>query len=215
MQKLNLTLTQRVAIFWLKHVDNSLILYKSLNEFSFPFRVLFYAGLIASTVFGMVFADRFISFDDNHFVLQFMIDIVFYGVIIGMMLILTLESVHKLDVPQILTDIKEQKAEIKAKKLQKYRLRNMNIFLRIFIYISLYMFCLFIIQTSAQGAFIDIFATAPKNEVTKAQMVVFEKEYDAFVQWFTFIYIISGLTLDYFVLKNRAKRRTEVQNETL
>lgn len=216
MEKLNLTLTQRVALLWLKNVDNSLVLFKLLKDFSFPFRILFYIGLIAFTVFGLIFASFFISFDDapGAPIWQILGDIIFYGVIVGMMFIMTLESIYKLDVTQILKDIKEQKAEIKAKKLQRWRLQNINLFLRIFLYLSLYMFMLFIIQTSAQGAFIDLFSTAPNTPETQAQMVIFEKEYDSFVKWFTFIYIISGLTLDYFVLKNRAKRR-EVQNESV
>ncbi len=217
MQKLNLTLTKRVALLWLKNIDRSLVIFKLLRDYFFPVRLLFYSGLIGFTIFGLVFASSFINFDDapGAPIWQLLGNIIFYGVIIGMFFIVTLESLYKLDVVQILADIKEQKAEIKAKKLQKWRLRNMSIFLRIFIYLSLYMFCLFIIQTSAQGAFIDIFGTAPDNAETQAQIAIFVNEYDVFVKWFTFIYIIAGLTLDYFVSKKRAQRRIEVQNETL
>lgn len=145
---------------------------------------------------------------------QILGDIIFYGVIVGMILILALESVYKLDVAQNIADIKLQKQEIKAQKMQRWRLRNMNIFLRIFIYISLYMFAIFIIQISAQAAFVDIFAIAPDNAETKKQIAFFMSEYDSLIKWFTFLYIIGGLSVDYFVLKNRAKRR-EVQHETV
>lgn len=217
MQKLNLTLTQRVAIFWLKNIDSSLVLFKLLKDFSFPFRILFYVGLIAFTTFGMIFVSSFISFESapGAPIWHLLGNIIFYGVIVGMMCIVTLESVYKLDVAQTLADINQQKQEIKSQKLQKWRLRNMNIFMRIFIYISLYILILFIIQTSAQGAYNDIFGMAPKNEITETQKELFANEYNKFVQFFTYIYFISSLTLDYFVLKNRAKRRTEVQNETL
>lgn len=216
MEKSNLTLTQRVAILWLKNVDNSLFIFKFLRDLSLPFRILFYAGIIAFTVFGLAFASSFINFDDapGAAIWQLLGDIIFYGTIAGMTLITTLESVYKLEVAQILADIKQQKQEIKAQKLQKWRLININIFLRIFIYISLYMFMFFIIETSANGAYNDIFGMAPNNEITQAQKIYFISEYNKFVQWFTFLYIISGLTLDYFVLKNRAKRR-EVQNESV
>lgn len=221
MQKLNLTLTKRVALLWLKNVDRSLVIFKLLRDYPFPVRLLFYSGLIGFTIFGMIFISFFVGYFFSYEDVpglgywQLMGNIIFYSVIVGMMFIMTLESVYKLDVAQILADIKEQKAEIKAKKLQKWRLRNMSIFLRIFIYLSLYMFCLFIIQTSAQGAFIDIFGTAPDNAETQSQIAIFVNEYDVFVKWFTFIYIIAGLTLDYFVSKKRAQRRIEVQNETL
>lgn len=217
MEKLNLILTQRIAILWIKNVDSSLFIFKFLRDLSLPFRVLFYVGIIAFTTFGLIFASSFINFDDapGAPIWQLLGDIIFYGTIAGMTLILTLESVYTLNLAQILADIKTQNQKIKAQKLQRWRLRNMNIFMRIFIYISLYMFLLFIIQTSAQGAFIHLFATAPDTQDTQRQIAFFMNEYDSFVKWFTFLYIISGLTIDYFVIKNRGKRRMEAQNGTV
>lgn len=211
----NLTLTQKVAIKWLKNVDVSLFIFKFLKDLSFPLRALFYAGIIAFTIFALLFAGSFISFRDAPLapVWELVGDIIFYGTIAGMALILTVESAIKLDVAQILADLKEQKKRKKEQKLQRWRLRNMNIWMRIFIYISLYTFLLLVIQISAQGAFIDLFATAPNTPETQKQISLFVKEYDTFVKWFTFIYIISGLTLDYFVGKKRATQKREVHHE--
>lgn len=223
MQKLNLTLIQRVAIWWMKNVDSSLVIFKLLRDYSFPVRLLFYSGLIGFTIFGMIFISLivgyFFSYEDVPGLADWQLlgNIIFYGVIAGTTLITTLESVYKLDVPQILADIKEQKQEIKAKKLQRWRLRNINIFWRIFIYISLYMFMLFIILTSANGHYDDIFGMAPNTAERQKQIAFFINEYDTFVKWFTFLYLISGLTLDYFVSKKRAERakKEEVQDETV
>lgn len=215
MEILNLTLTQRVALWWLKYVDgDSLILFEFLKDLSFPFRALLYMGLIAFTIFGLIFASSFINFAGAP-IWQLIGDVIYYGVIAGTTLITTLESVYKLDGAQVLADIKLQKQEIKAQKLQRWRLRNMNIFMRIFIYISLYMFLLSIIQYSAQGAFTDLFSAAPKTAETQRQIAFFMNEYDTFVKFFTFLYLTSGLTLDYFVIKNRVKRRMEAQNESV
>ncbi|HUH42343.1 MAG TPA: hypothetical protein VLZ29_04460 [Sulfurimonas sp.] len=211
MEKLNLTLTQKIAVMWLKNVDSSLFIFKFLKDLEFSFRALFYTGIIAFTIFALIFAGSFINFADapGTPIWQLIGSIIFYGTIAGMALILTLESVLKLDVSQILADRKEQKRLKKEQKLQKWRLRNMNIFLRIFIYISVYTFFLFIIQISAQGAFIDLFSTAPNTLETQKQITIFVSEYDKFVKWYTFIYIISGLTLDYFVGKKRAAREVQ------
>lgn len=214
MEKLNLTLTQRVAILWLKNVDGSLVLFKFLKDLSFPFRAMMYMVPIAAAIFGLIFASSFINFVDAP-IRQLIGYVIFYSTIAGTTLITTLESVYKLDVAQILADFKQQKKDIKAQKLQRWRLRNMNIFMRIFIYISLYMFLLSIIYNSANGAFTDLFSTAPKTAEIQRQIAFFINAYDTFVKWFTFLYIISGLTLDYFVIKNRVKRRMEAQNETV
>lgn len=223
MQKLNLNLTQRVALWWLKSVDRSLVIFKLLKDLSFIGRLLFYAGIIGYTIFVMTILSLlfgyFLNYENAPAFWQLMVDIIgdiiFYGVIVGMMLILTLESVIKLDVNQTIAVMKQQKQELKSQKLQKWRLRNMNIFMRIFIYISFYILMLFIIQTSALGAFIQLFATAPDTQEAQNQITLFMSEYNKFEQWYTFIYIISSLTLDYFVIKNRGKRRMEAQNETV
>lgn len=90
----------------------------------------------------------------------------------------------------------------------------MNIWMRIFVYICIYTFLLYIIQLSAQGAFIDLFSTVPNTPETQKQIAIFVSEYDKFVKWYTFIYIVSGLTLDYFVSKKRTKAaKMEAQNE--
>lgn len=203
-----LTMIQKIAIFWLKKIDNSLFLFEILQAMSQVFRFLFYIGLIGFTIFGMKFISSFVDFSDAPIagVWAFLGNFIFYGVIVGAALVLSLESVIKLDVAQIFRDDKAKKTEIKANKLQKWRLKNMNIFIRIVIYISFYIFAIFIIQISAQGAFIDIFATAPNNAETQKQITIFMDEYDSFVKWFTFLYIISGLTLDYFVNKKRGTK---------
>lgn len=212
----NLTLTQKVAILWLRNVDRGLSIFKMLQTMPQTFRYIFYAGLIAFTLFGMIFLSTFIPKYDNA-LWQLLGNTVFYGVAIGITLVITIESVLKLDVAQIFADEKARKAEIKAKKLQKWRLRNMSIWSRIFIYISFYLLCYFIIQTSTQGAVFALFGMADmSNPEVQKQINLFFNEYNSLIQWFTFLYIVSGLALDFFVSKNRAKQaQKEVQNETL
>lgn len=233
-QTAKLTLIQKIAILWLRNIDysssilfrnidSSLILYKLLKSLSQTLRLFLYAALIGFSYFALRFAGSLIGgyFDTAPMpgVWYFFGDIFFYGVMSGMFLILTIESVIKLDVPQILKEQKAKEANIKAKKLQFWRLRNMNISVRIVLYIIVYVICLLITYAAFLVALIDTFAITQATAETKQQLLLFEQSYETFLRWFTFIYIIGGLTLDYFVNKKRALTRqqktTEVQNEII
>lgn len=219
--KLTLTLTQKVAIFWLKNIDSQLILFNQLKTLHQGFRLFLYAALIVFAIFFMKFVSSLVGgyFESAPMPewWYFVGNIIFYSVVTGAFLIVSLETVFNIDVFQILANMKEQKRLKKEQKLQKWRLRNMNIFARIAIYISFYVFCIFVIQMGAFGLFVDVFSNAANTPETQNQISIFIQEYESFSRWFTFIYIISGLTLDYFVGKKRAQRiiSREVQNETL
>lgn len=219
MENINikLTLVQKIAILWLKNVDSSLAMFNTLKQLQKPIRYLFYTGLIAFSIFIMKFVGAFVDLSNvtaGNFI-ELIGSIVFWGVAIGITFIWSLESVYKLDVAKILEQIKVRKKEIKELKLQKWRLINMNIFMRIFIYLSLYMLSFLIINSSAQGAFLHLFGAADlSNPVVQNQVKIFVTEFENIVQWFTFLYVISAITLDYFVSKKRDQRK-EVQNETV
>ncbi len=199
---------QKIAILWLKNIDSNLLLFNTLKYLNQAFRVFFYVGLAAFTIFAMKFVMVFVDFSTAPMagLWTFLSQVVFYGVMIGMSLIFTLESVMKIDVPQILQEQKNKKEQIKVQKLQFWRLKNMNIFVRILVYISFYLLCVFIIQTASMGAFIEIFGAAKIGEETEKQIVVFIQAYESFMKWFTFIYLISALALDYFVNKKRGSK---------
>lgn len=212
-----LTLTQTVAIYWLKSIDSSLILYKQLKSLPQAYRLFLYAALIGFLYFALKFAGSIIGgyFDTAPMpeVWYFLGDIVFYGVIIGMLLIPTLESLNNCDVPQVLADEKAKAANIKAKKLQFWRLRNMNIFVRILIYIFFYMFLVFILQLSFVGLMLDV---AQTTTLTQEHIQTLNNEYENTLRWITFVYLLSALALDYFVNKKRLsvkQSKTEVQHE--
>ena len=208
--------TQKIALTWLKNIDRSLIIYNMLRDYSLPVRLLFYAALSGFTTFGMIFAASFINIHTAPEPFVWLGKLLYWGVIVGMGLIISLESVYKLDVAQIFRDGAKQKQDIKAQKLQFWRLRNMPIYARILIYILFYMSLSLIIQTSAQGAFVHLFLNAPNTPDTQMHINSFIAEYDSFLKWFTFIYIISGLTLDYFVSQKRAAKKVEaVSDENL
>lgn len=209
-----LTITQKIAVYWLKQVDSGLLLFKLLQTLSKPFRIAFYVGLIAFTVFGMKFISIFIL-EYNNSLWQLLGNTLFYGVAIGISFVVTIESVLNEDVAAILEEKKAKVAEIKKNKLQRWRLRNITVFVRVSLYISFYIVCIFIIQTASYSAFIDLFATAPNTPQTHAAALEFMAAYESFFKWFTFGFFISALVLDYFVNKKRALRKLEAQNETV
>lgn len=208
MENQKLGFFQKVGIFWIKQVDSSLIMTKSLQTIPKPLRLLFYAGLVAFTTFGMIFISHFINIDDDMpfaQIIRFLGKVVFYGVILGSILVLSLEGVIKLDIAQIFKQIKQQKEDIKRNKLQGWRLRNMPFIARVFVYILVYILLLLIIQTSVYTAFNDLFPIVPNTPEGKQLSEIFISEYDKFVQWFSFIYFTSSLILDYFVNRKRVK----------
>lgn len=211
---MKLTLIQKIAITWLKNIDSNLLLFNTIKSLNQGFRVFFYIGLVAFTSLAMFFAMSLIDFSTSQFsnLLTLLTQIVCCGVIIGISLIFTLESVIKLNIAQIFQEQKDKKEYIRAQKLQFWRLRNMNLFVRILVYLSFYLFCMFIIQIASMGAFIEIFAATSGANAEK-QIALFIQSYESFLQWFTFIYLISGLTLDYFVNKKIAQKAKEAQNE--
>lgn len=212
---MKLNILQAIGIFWLKNIDSSLLLFNTLKSLNQGFRLFFYIGLVGFTIFGMKFAMAFVDFSTAPmaWLWTFLTQVIFYGVIIGISLVFTIESIIKLDVAQILQERKAQKEQIKAQKLQFWRLRNMNIFVRILIYISFYLLCVFIIQIASMGAFIEIFAAATSGADTEKQIAIFIQSYESLTRWVTFIYLISALVLDYFVNKKIAQKTKEAQNE--
>lgn len=199
---------QKIAIFWLQKIDSQLLLYKQLISLPQAFRIFLYAALVGFTYFALKFTTSIIGgyFDTAPMpeAWYFLGNVIFYTVMVGMSLIFTLESLNNCNVPQIFAEIKQKKAEIKAKKLQFFRLRNMHIFFRILIYIFFYMFLVFLLQTSFISLMIDIAQTTTLNQ---EQLQNLSNEYKNILGWFTFIYLLSALGLDYTVNKKRAQTK--------
>lgn len=216
MENIKLNPTQRVALLWLKNVDNSLILYNAIKSLNSKTRALFYIGVIAFTAFGLLFLKSFIPASYMFEPWLTIGNIIFYGTIVGMIAIVTLESVIKLDVKQIIEAKKAEKQKIKNEKKQWWRLRNMRFISRLGIYITVYIMITLYLNIIAQGAFYHVFATAPNTPLVQQQVVVFMNDFNFLMKVFTFIYMIMVFILDYFVQKNRnlaATKEKEVQNE--
>ncbi len=217
-QTTKLTPLQSIGIYWLQKIDSQLLLYKQLISLPQALRLFLYPALIGFTYFALKFVASIIGgyFDTAPMpeAWYFLGDIVFYGVIIGTFLMPTIESLNSCDVSQIFADKKARAANIKTQKLQKWRLRNMNIFFRILIYIFFYMFLVFIFQLSFIGLMIDITQT---TTLTQEQIQALNDEYVYILRWFTFIYLLAALALDYRVIKKirAVKAQKEVQNEVI
>lgn len=218
-QTKKLTLIQKIGIYWLQKVDSQLRLYKPLTSLlPRAVRLFIYPALIGFTYFALKFVASLVGgyFDAAPMpeAWYFFGNVIFYGVMIGVLLMPTIESLSNSDVPQIFIDKKANAANIKTQKLQKWRLKNMNIFFRILTYIFFYMFLVFIFEFSFIGLMIDI---AQTTTLTQEQTQALNNEHIYILRWVTYIYLLSALTLDYFVNKKiRAlKAQKEVQNEVI
>ena len=217
-QTKKLTLIQKIGIYWLQKIDSQLLLYKQLISLPQALRLFLYPALIGFTYFALKFVTSIIGgyFDTAPMpsAWYFLGNVIFYGVMIGILLMPTIESLSNSDVSQIFLDKKAKAANIKLQKLQKWRLRNMNIFFRILTYIFFYMFLVFIFQLSFIGLMIDITQT---TTLTQEQIQALNDEYVYILKWFTFIYLLAALVLDYRVIKKiRVQQKTkEVQNEVI
>ena len=207
---------QKVAVVWLKNVDAGLALFNAIRSFTAPIRALFYVGIIAFTAFGLVFIKSFIP---ATYAIEPWItlgNIIFYGTLTGMIAIVTLESVIKLDVKQIIAAQKAEKQDIIEAKKQWWRLRNMRFIARLGIYITVYIMITLYLNIIAQSAFYHVFALAPNTPLVQQQVIAFMNDFNFLMKVFTFLYMIAVFILDYFVQKNRnlsfAKEK-EVENE--
>lgn len=216
MENIKTNLIQKIAIVWLKNIDTGLTLFNAIKTLTAPIRALFYVGIIAFTIFGLYFIKSFIP--ASYMIEPWMTvgNIIFYGTTIGMIAILSLESVIKLDVKQIIEAQKAEKQTIMDEKKQWWRLRNMRFISRLGVYISLYIILTLYLNIIAQGAFVHVFALAPNTPLVQQQVIAFMEDFNFLMKVFTFVYMIMVFILDYFVQKNRnlavAKER-EVANE--
>ncbi len=208
---------QKLALVWLTTFDKSQFLYKSLKSVSFIYRYSFYILITVSLWFliekvGVMIDIR--AYDSIPVFAQTLI--IFCGLFIKYSSILfvtalaSYEAIYNFDVNRYLVELRSKKQFIKENKLQKWRLRNMNIFFRILVYLGLWCFLYLLLEDILLNAFFDIYGHNPTKEI----YIKFLIDYDLTIKYFTGIYFISIIVLDFFVRKNR-KAIKEFPQETL
>lgn len=197
---------QRLGLLWLTTFDRSQFLYKSLKSVNFIFRYSFYILITVSLWFliekvGVMIDIR--AYDSIPVFAQTLIIFsglfIKYASIIFVMALASYEAIYAFDVDKYLEELKSKKQFIKENKLEKWRLRNINIFFRVLFYIGLWCFLYLLLEDILISAFFDIYG----HNLSKDIYIKFLIDYDLTIKYFTGIYFITIMILDFFVRKNR------------
>ncbi|PHO13328.1 hypothetical protein CPG38_03790 [Malaciobacter marinus] len=208
---------QKLGLLWLTTFDRSQFLYKSLKSVSFIYRYSFYILITVSLWFliekvGVMIDIR--TYDSIPVFAQTLIIFcglfIKYASIIFVMALGAYEAIYDFDVDKYLEELKTKKQFIKDNKLQKWRLRNMHIFFRVLFYIGLWCFLYLLLEDILISAFFDIYGHNPSKDI----YIKFLIDYDLTIKYFTGIYLITIIILDFFVRKNRNAIK-EFPTETL
>ena len=196
----NLNFTQKIAVKWYQTFDTTGLIFGMLQELKIYIRFAFYAGLPLFIVFTLNYLGTLLPLDN--YGLNGLYSFITYATAAGASIVVFYESIFKLDIKAIIAQKKEEKERIKREKLQFWRLRNMNIFVRILIYILIYFFIVNFLQITAIAAFFNTYANPTPQDI---QML--EKSFNELLKWVSISYIFSFLTLAFFVQKIRRGRQ--------
>jgi len=190
-----ITIPQKIAIKWLTVIDSNQALFLLLKPLHLTLRVIFYTLLIGGTFLVSIFGLSLVELTR---------DVSLYLALIpttGISFVLFYEAIFSLNLQDILQARKEQEKYIKALKLQKWRLRNMSFWVRIILYLFIYI----ILQQFIQIASIVAFFTSMQVP-TQAQTMQFVHEFQILIKWFTVSYVAILGILEYFMAKRKAKQ---------
>lgn len=207
MRNLGITL----GLWWISTFDKSQFLFKSLKILPIYIRYLFYILLVTTLYFTITKLETIIdvrSYTSIPIFIQSLLILIGFGIkalsIIFTMGIVNYESLYSsnFDVDSHLEQQKEKKQYIKENKLQKWRLRNMHGLLRILVYLGVWSFSYLIIEDILINAFFNVYGLNPSKEI----YIKFIYDYDFTIKFFTAIYLILVVILDYFVRKRKNRR---------
>lgn len=191
----NLTLTQKIAIKWLTTIDSNQALFLLLKPLHVSIRAIFYTLLIVGTFLIPKFGLSLVELTRD---LSLSIALI---PTIGVSFIVFYEAIFELNIQEILKAKKEKEQFIKTNKLQKWRLRNMSFWIRIILYLTLYIILQQFLQIASIVAF---FETVPQP--TPTQTAGFINEFQTILKYFTVAYILILGTLEYFINQRKAKQ---------
>ncbi len=204
MKNIGITL----GLWWLSTFDKSQFLFKSLKILPLYIRYLFYILLVTTLYFTITKLGAIIdvrSYTSIPVFIQSLLILIGFGIkalsIIFTMGIVNYESLYSnnFNLDLYLQEQKQKKEFIKINKLEKHRLRNMNWFIRVLLYTTIWCFLYLLLEDILISAFFNVYGLNPPKEI----YIKFIYDYDFTIKFFTAIYLILVVILDYFVRKNR------------
>ena len=192
----NLTIPQTIAIKWLTIIDSNQAFFLLLKPLHVSLRAIFYTLLIAGTFVILNVALSFVELTRELSLLIALIPT------IGVSFIIFYETIFSLNVQEILKARKEKEQFIKTNKLQKWRLRNMSFWVRIILYLAVYIILQQFLQITSMVAFFETV-----SQPTQAQINEFINQFQTILKYATVTYILIMLgTLEYFINQRKAKQ---------
>ena len=183
----NLTIPQKIAIKWLTLIDSNQAFFLLLKPLHVSLRAIFYTLLIAGT---FVILNVALSFVELTRELNLSIALI---PTIGVSFIIFYEAIFSLDIQEIL--------KAKKEKEQLWRLRNMSFWVRIILYLTLYIILQQFLQITSMVAFFETV-----SQPTQAQINEFINQFQTILKYATVTYILMLGTLEYFINQRKAKQ---------
>lgn len=188
-------LTQKIAIKWLVLIDSNQALFLLLKPLHVSLRAIFYTLLIAGTFVILNVALSFVELTRELSLLIALIPTV------GVSFIIFYETIFSLNIQEILKAKKEKEQFIKTNKLQKWRLRNMSFWVRIILYLAVYIILQQFLQIASMVAFLETV-----SQPSQAQISEFINEFQTLLKYVTVAYILILGSLEYFINQRKAKQ---------
>lgn len=205
MQKL--TKSQKTAIGWMRNIDRNRYVFNFLKSIPLLARILFYAGLTVFNLSIFILMSTFINIDGSPF--EDIFKFIIYSLAAVVMVISAASSfyesiINSTNPEKIIAEQDAVQANIKAEKLEYWRLRNMNLFWRSVVFVGIYAVILLISQIAVANSFTEIYPNP-----TDLQKAAVQAAHADFLKYLTFAYFIAVLAIDYKTEKIIQKRRAK------
>lgn len=201
----------KIGLMWGQMFDKHQLITKNLKSLNIYFRYFIYTITIVIFYLLLQISEAFFLSTINTYNLQPIIYTTILTValifkIIAMFFILGivfLEFVYNQDIEQYLKAVEKKEEYIKNNKLQWYRFRNQNWYLRLVIYLGIFAFFFNLFL----GSFLSFLAT---QTINIEQLNLNWIEFDSFIKQFTILFIIFVALFDYIKVQPSRKKVLQI-----
>ncbi|MDN5059299.1 hypothetical protein [Aliarcobacter butzleri] len=201
----------KIGLIWVQMFDKNQLFVKYLKILNIYFRYFIYTITIVVfylllQVFETFFLNTINSYNLQPIVYSTIVAVALIFKIIAMFFILCivfLEFVYNQDISKYLKNVEKKEEYIKNNKLQWYRFRNQNWYLRLVIYLGIFAFFFNLFL----GSFLSFLAT---QTISIEQLNLNWIEFDSFIKQFTILFIIFVALFDFFRIRPARKVQLKI-----
>ncbi|MCT7620500.1 hypothetical protein [Aliarcobacter butzleri] len=200
----------KIGLMWVQMFDKQQLITKNLKSLNIYFRYFIYMFIISLfyiciNTFETFFLNTIYTYNLQPIIYTTILAVALIFKIIAMFFILGivfLEFVYNQDISKYLKNVEKKEEYIKNNKLQWYRFRNQNWYLRLVIYLGIFAFFFNLFL----GGFLSFLAT---QNINIEQLNLNWIEFDSFMKQFTILFIIFVALFDF--LKVRPARQVQLK----